>query len=371
MKYKIKYLILVLIALYQVNVQANVATSCEGTVSNAIENNISSDTQNIVSIKCTKENATASFKPGKLSIIIGQGFDFNISLNYTSKCSGSFDVENWQKKYNNIKNSLASAKDEDKEWYNNQKIELEKLLDDYINTVKAYKNKQIDTNNLPNATLSLKYKFQKVNKTKNYNFIVDSTKNNITFKEVGSSHKLLGKSVVNYEVELTSNMELIPARVYINTLGEVLDNKSSNTIDGGNKFYTDFKSDVGNYDMTITISNIGNNHNMELKNDKCRLELKAVDFSYRIINTENPFVNQKRLETTVNNWKNGVYNFVEITKKINNTKGNLYTFLLSKSDIDVIKNNSSLSNNSYLGICNTEKNQTGIIGEICDTINKS
>ena len=310
------------------------------------------------------EKGEAYFNPGNLKMIIGQGFDFKITYEYQYTLSKIFNYDVWTDYY--------KATFNDSLWGESKRAELIKIRNDYLSEAMNYKNNNADLNIEPIANLTLDYKFNNKSKVNNYSFSVTETSKKINFvASEESKHNLEGKNVFDYQVVVTYKYSLIPSRTFLNHLGEISSVSSKNAIDGGNKFYTDLKTDPGVYNFSIEISNIDKNkdQNLKITNNLCTVDLSESDFKYRIIDVDNPFVNDKKL-SEFDNWKNGVYNFVQITNKYKKNNSALYSIVLSKSDIEAIKNDNTLNSNAYLGICDPDDKQTGIINRICRDIYK-
>ena len=176
-------------------------------------------------------------------------------------------------------------------------------------------------------------------------------------------------TVKPFNVTLVETYVLTPPQVYLDNSGKIVTPNESDInkyIDGGYKFYLgDAKVGTG-YQISTTIEGLGLNKNTTIKNNNCNFEVVEQEReAYRIIDVDNPFVNNARLDSLNNNWKNKVFDFTKIT---NSNSGNLYTFNISKDKINSIKNDNSLNSNSYLGTCSS-KNISGIMEDICREIN--
>ncbi len=176
-------------------------------------------------------------------------------------------------------------------------------------------------------------------------------------------------TVKPFNVKLVETYVLTPPRVYLDNSGKIVTPKESDInkyIDGGYKFYIDNAKVGNNYHISTTIEGLGLNKNTKIENNNCNFEVVQQDReAYRIIDVDNPFVNNARLDNLNNNWKNKIFDFTKIT---NSNSGNLYTFNISKEQINSIKSDNSLNSNSYLGTCSS-KNISGIMEGICKEIN--
>ena len=183
-----------------------------------------------------------------------------------------------------------------------------------------------------------------------------------------------GTKVSPFSINITETYQLSAPKAYLDNNGKIvkriysneIDTGNDDYIDGGHKFYLDNIKDGDNYKITTVIKNLGVNGKSTIKNQDCKLKtIQEKGELYRIIDVNNPFVNNERLNLLNNNWKNDTYDFTNITNKY---QGSLYVFNISKSDINAIKNNNKLSD-AYLGVvCKDKKNWVGIIGQICEEI---
>ena len=192
-----------------------------------------------------------------------------------------------------------------------------------------------------------------------------------TLRACNSTSKTLadGKKVTPFTTTVTESYLLQGPEVYLDKSGKVVtDSSQNNLINGGHKFYLDYIKVGNNYKITTRINGLGMNKSSSITNKNCEFMVITNEnaLKYRIIDTENPFVNTERLNSLNNNWKNSIYDF---TNEIKGNTSTLYTFDLSKQDIEEIKDD-NVRYNAYLGLCNSNSKEHGVIGRICSEINK-
>lgn len=334
------------------------ATSCSGTVSLPLnEKNMCSDsmTNNYYSINCT-ETVTSNFIPNKLKIKIGQGFKFNINLKSTKVCNGDFNKTAWDSDYNKIQNKINKTTGKEQKWYLKLRTELNNIVSEYKRLTNFYKTWNIndDTSN-PEAVLKISYLSNKKNKSLEYRFQnTNKTGRVLESKNLGAINLVNGEKLEKYSVKIESGVELIPSKVYFDYQGNVTTN-NKDTIDGGNYFLSDLKSDTGKYDISISISKLGTNEKGTINNNQCKLELEEDNRLYRIIDVSNPF--DISTVTAGDNWSNVNYNFKDVINEKTWSESSLYVFNLSPTQIKQIKE----SNASF----NVDKNFTGYLG-LCE-----
>ncbi len=331
---------------------------------------ILSDTStDFYSIACN-EKIVSDFNPGNLSVKKGQGFYYGITVSSTKKCIGRFDAEKWKEAYNlalTKRNSSNSSADYNK--YNN-------MLEELKNIVNSYNNYDMRDKNNPEASIEIEYKKKGGNAYLDYAFDKNIT-NNGEGNYVSRATLNLGDRDItnpsNFEYSNEANprvIEFYPQKVYLAPItGEIVSETYSGGIDGGNKFYTDINSDTGDFTLTILVSNLGKKVKSTITNSKCVGTMSESTELYRIVETDNPFVNKNRLNSINNNWKNSKFDF---TQSISNYSGNMYVFNLSRSNINEIKEDNKRDNNSYIGTCDKTTNKlSSAMESVCDTIKNS
>ena len=183
-----------------------------------------------------------------------------------------------------------------------------------------------------------------------------------------------GNVVTPFSVKVVEKYELTAPQTYLDASGKVvnrvyynnIDENNSKYVDGGHRFYLNNIQNGSDYTITTVIKNLGENKESSITNSNCPISINNSSGKYRIINTKNPFVNNDRLNSLNNNWKNNLFDFTNIT---DSNKDNMYTFNLSKDNIKEIKSNNRNDNDIYLGTCKNINNQNGIMYDICDIIN--
>ncbi len=197
---------------------------------------------------------------------------------------------------------------------------------------------------------------------------VSSSKNESTKECNGTTTTLLdGLEVIPFTTTVTESYTLHAPELYLDSSGKnVTPTDTTEYTYGGRKFYLDGLKVGKNYKVTILINNLGMNKSSSITNKDCEFQVTNELPKYRIIDIDNPFVNQNRLNNTNINWKNSVYDFTDVIKE---KKETLYTFNLSREDIEVIKND-NVRDNSYLGLCTDNNREQGVIGNICREIYK-
>ena len=354
-------------------------TSCSGSAAININQGTECNavaTSSYYNISCN-ETVKADFLPGNLNIRVGQGFRFNIDVVSTNTCEGTFDITAWNNAYKNTNDLIKRAQKandlSEENWYKNIQNDIIKEANNYIKLTQSYKtwNPATDVND-PTAMLQVNYKASKQSKILNLQFTTGSKTGSITSYSQKANNTLSnGLKVENFKSVKTSTVKLNPPEVYIDkTTGNIV-NTNTNAISGGNYFLTDLKSDVGKYDINITVSNLGTSRNSTITNNQCDLGLFDNDLIYRIVDVKNPF-NIASI-TPGANWSNSKYDFENTIKENTWSLESLYKFILSPDDIANIKSSNSMYNGSdaYLGVCNTSAStQDSITKKICEIINK-
>ena len=242
--------------------------SCSGDISLNLGNNICalSTQSKYFDISCN-ESVKANYEHGNLTLKVGQGFKYNISVQLRNNCYGIFKKDYWNDSYNKAQLGLKNARqisDANKKaieiaWYNYMIEELESIVDNYNDIVDSYKTlkKENDKNN-PTATLEINYNYNNVAKTLNYNFEIDNSSRTVSssYKETLQHTLSNGLKTKNFNSVQVSNIKLIPPRVSLDNNGQVISN-GANAVDGGNNFYIDMRTDAGAHAMKIKLNNLG------------------------------------------------------------------------------------------------------------------
>ena len=315
-------------------------------------------------------------------LYVGQGFKFAITVKTAIHCLGVFDGDRWKNVYNLF---IAKIKAVD-----------EKLVDfvedydpdgwvDYIdNTLKPTKKKaKNDLYELWNVIKELKEIVDSYNKyvptldydeqaTLDFTYDVKGKKenSNTTFtQEVVSEgvYKTLYENEVelnvksltnpkNYEKSSADNprtVRLSPPNAYINLKDAKVQDTDKDAVDGGEKIYVDYDSDVQEVKpITIKVTGLAGNKSI-IQNNKCTVNIKGTEYKYRQIDVSNPFINSdwKKGE----NWINDNYNFISVIHATTWSEAAQKTIELDKDAIQEIKRSTDYyqANNDYpyLGIC--------------------
>ena len=298
----------------------------------------------------------------------GVGFKYNVLLKENRIVNATFDYAKWTKDYNENYDKIQKYKD-DNPWYyyyHNVLKSLQNVLKYYNDN---YVNWKIDELK-KDLSLNITYKLNKKNVNMTFNnFIKDDEQSasNITnkdLKEIKIKTKD-GKNFVTYNVSQTINIDtmMIPQKAILDRQRSTIsyDNReydsSLGEVDGGNKIYiTSIDSngnislsypDDGEYYIHLMVSMDGN----VISNDKCPLYVNSTNLLYRIIDVNNPFINDT-YEKGVN-WYNVYEDFTGVIRSDTWSLPLKYLFTLDKEDIATIKedNHSSEGKNKYLGTC--------------------
>ena len=246
------------------------------------------------------------------TIYAGQGFKYGITITSEKTCKATFNKTNWTNAYNIISNKIKQANNDLKSVSGKNKTAVEseiKRLQQKQNELKeivnSYNSYNPVTSSNEGATISLVYKVNKktTETTANLQKTIISEG---TGKRTNNSQVDLGiTKVYNYTWTNKNNprkVKLILPRTYINQNTGAVD---KNGVDGGNKLYTDYKTDPNTYNMNIKVSGVGCNGSVS--NDKCNVIVKEQDILYRPIDVSNPFINNKW--TPGSNWINNQFDF--------------------------------------------------------------
>ena len=174
----------------------------------------------------------------------------------------------------------------------------------------------------------------------------------------------------NYTWSNVSNpriVQMIPSVTYIDSfLGE----NSSSGLDGGNKVYTDYYTDLGEYTLKINVQGIAGPRNT-ITNNQCKLNVGEVNLLYRPIDVSNPFINASWKKGV--NWTNEEYDFTKTIHASTWSGGSLYSIYLTDSQIEDLRSSTSSNRDQlpYYGLCNNPKisNKDNVTQYICGQIN--
>ena len=350
-------------------------TICSGKANFELQgvNECTVNSSDFYQITCN-ENIASEFKSDSqdntIKIKAGQGFKYSVDLSIKKYCSGTFDVTKWNDAYNKATSLINRAKvtNDSKEviYYTNIRNDIIAIAKNY----NAWKSV-----NEHDYSAELKFTYKANGKNKNFvgNFEVSaSTVKSEEIKNGVCQTLNNGTKVCNFDKQLVSTADVLlqAPRAYIDkTSSNVLEASTSNTIDVGNKFFTDYKADAGTYKATVVIA-IDSNKTATITNDICNLTItKSSDIDYRIIDVDNPFINNSRVKGK--NWSSDLFDFVNIIDDSVWQKSPLYIFNLSKSKIQEIKKSNERDPNAYLGTCHLSQNlQDSAIRDICDIINQ-
>ena len=323
------------------------------------------------------------------SLYKGEGFSFGINVETAINCKYIFYDGTWTKVYNKIKDSIKKIDSklldyltDYKKWeeYINNNI-LNKngvnnasklywywgLAEELRNVVKAYneytpKNTYNEQSELTLTTLENGKKV--TNKYKLKQIVKDTG----TYKEENVEKKDLKESGVTNPKSyiLKSNtarkVTLIPFRVCMNKkTGKITtiegDKCPEDTIDGGNKIYTSFTTDITEknktYPIDISVTGLGG-IDYTIDHNKCDLKVMDREYIYRPIDVENPFINSNWKKGK--NWVNEKFDFTQVINKDTwSDNSNQKVITLTAKDVAAIKKSNSdawRSNNSpYMGLC--------------------
>jgi hypothetical protein len=385
-------------------------------------NTTSSDTNGFYKIDC-KKTVYTSFDYGNdkdtntvRTLARGEGIAFGINVETSIKCRYEFYEKNWKNVYNSALNRIRNVDTKLVDYINDYvKTGNSKNWDNYINntilkikgvkTVKLlyewanivlelrdivnyYNSYEPETEKYgENGTITLTTKENGKKVTKNYNLISETVSKG-TIKKTERVEKKLGVAGItnpyNYVASSESNpskVTLIPERVCVNiSTGDVTSMPSSgscpkNSIDGGNKMYINYDTDISidnqTYPMSIKVSGLASNDS-KVNNDKCTFRVVNIPLTYRPIDVSNPFINDS-WEKGVN-WVNKLYDFTRVIHADTWRESAYNTIKLSPSDIvDIqVSNSKNKALSPYLGLCDKidTASQDVITKKLCAAINK-
>lgn len=370
------------------------SVTCEDVLtynSNSDSVTCDSETQKgFYSVNCD-EKVESSFDLGadgqkgsnSLTLYSGEGFDYKIDLSIVKTCKGEFDVDGWNKSYDNIKSKRDDAKKR------NDTKEV-KRLDDIIknleNLAETYKNWPTNvTTIIPNVSLELHTSPSiKISK---FNAKVINEGNTEIVKATEGVAKLhngveVPKTFTYTNAKNPRTIRYTPPETKLDSLtGQIATASSTKIIDGGNRIYTDLETPSGTYPMTITLSlnSTGSSNTGNIINNKCSLNIMSKEKLYRIIDVTNPFVSKEYQANKEGNkyqnnwnWNNNKYNYTSIIDKNVWSNKSLYTFDLNQQTINDIKTDNNGNVNKYLGDCSlTDNGRNDGTKKMCNVIYSS
>ena len=216
------------------------------------------------------------------------------------------------------------------------------------------------------------YKVNGEYKNKSNNFIT-----HVISKGIGTytSRNIIDLGIVgvsnpyNYVWTNASNPRIVKMIPQVTFIDSFTGEESNSGLDGGNKIYIDYNTNVGEYDLYIKSLGIAGPNNT-ITNDKCKINVNNVKLTYRPIDITNPFINDSWKKGV--NWINDDFDFTSTIKK-NTWEGNsLYSIYLTSKQISELKE-SNLNNRDlypYLGLCDNPRvtNKDNITQYICQKI---
>ena len=397
------------------------ANVCEDTVNITVDEGkkctIASTTEktSFYEITCAK-NVTTYFDYGNdgdastiRTLHKGEGFAFGVSIDTTVNCTYTFIDENFKKAYNSVINRIKKIDSNLVKYVErNNKSEWENYIKNNILN-KNDINTASELNSLWNIIVELRSVVNDYNgyePSSKYNEKAEiSIKTKENGKDVVTKYGLISKvkekgtytksnvSTKNLNIPLVSNPKsyilksstprkvvLIPKRSCIDENGKVKtidgDKCPDKTLDGGNKIYINYSTDITNskttYPITIKVEGLGSN-NSEINNNKCTLKVEESEYIYRPIDVSNPFISSSWEKGK--NWVNEKYDFTKVIHAntwSDNTNRKVVT--LTGKEIEEIKKSNARAwkdnNSPYLGLCDrqSEKLQDEITKKLCSMI---
>ena len=314
--------------------------------------------------KCNEKSFYDITCENKINIKYDNGDDYDrggITIDVNKSCIAKFNKSNWSKAYDKLNEKKSIVKKAKKNASKEDKIKLDKKINEIDHIINDLKQVAIDYNNevkslgfIPEATIELKY------------------------KDVNNKNKIEKELVVNNyhwdNYDKPKVIKLILPKSYIDdNTGEVTDDK--NKIDGGNKLYIDYsaKSSEKGEDSTMKITLVGKSYNIEVdkfENIKCHALERDVNIKYRPIALTNPFINSDYKKG--DNWVNEKYDFTKIINSNVWSRKALYDITLTSLQIEDLKysNIKNQSSSPYLGLCDKIKSsmQDDITQTICNAL---
>ena len=402
--------------------QTGEANSCESAVSIKVDegkqctNTTENVTTSFYEISCAKTVKTRFDygNDGKTDTIRtlyrGEGFAFGINVETSVNCKYTFYDTVWNNAYNkvidkirkidsNLVKYVEGNKQEEWKTYINNNIlnrnginsastlyDLWDIIENLREAVKTYNAYEPSKNYKENGEIILKVN-EKGKKVETKHKLVSIVTEEGTYKTSNISVKNLNKPLVSNpkSYSLSSSVPrkvlLIPKKVCIdkgtgkfNTIEGMECPK--NTIDGGNKIYTNMGTDVTKekeaYQISIKVEGLGSNDS-SVTNDKCNLKIIESKYIYRPIDVTNPFISSNWQKGK--NWVNDTFDFTRVINKDtwkDNSKRKVIA--LTTKDILAIKESNAKAwkdtNSPYLGLCESQKEtlQDEITKKICSLI---
>ena len=388
-----------------VSIQINDGQRCTNTNSDKVENSF-------YKIDCTKkinskfdygnDNSTST----KREIRKGNGINFIINVDTVYNCKYEFYDSIWNNTYNNVidrinqidKKLVTYVENNDSSGFekyitnNLSKVgvkntsrlyELWNIIKSLKDIVKDYTSYRTGNVYKEGAIVTIKTKEKGVSLEKKYNFIQSVNSVGKETKKVLKTYTLTnGTKVENFTLNNEGSPRkviLLPKKACIdkstNAVIELTDNGTcpKNTIDGGNKMYigydTDITEDNKPYPIYISLTGLGSN-NSTITNNKCDVLVKDEEYIYRPIDINNPFINDEWNKGE--NWVNNLYDFSNVINSNTWNESPDKKIELSASDIAAIKESNSRNRASYpyLGLCDkiATTSQDSITQKICRAI---
>ena len=315
------------------------------------------------------------------NLFAGQGFSFDIGVETKKECVATFNNSIWTSAYNSLNKKIIQVKNDCGGKIETCSVDsliseynrLLTILDELINVIKSYNeyNPEIDYNESTNLSI-MGYKVNGEYKNKSNNFIT-----HVISKGIGTytSRNIIDLGIVgvsnpyNYVWTNASNPRIVKMIPQVTFIDSFTGEESNSGLDGGNKIYIDYNTNVGEYDLYIKSLGIAGPNNT-ITNDKCKINVNNVKLTYRPIDITNPFINDSWKKGV--NWINDDFDFTSTIKK-NTWEGNsLYSIYLTSKQISELKE-SNLNNRDlypYLGLCDNPRvtNKDNITQYICQKI---
>ena len=397
------------------------ASTCEDTVTMSVDegkhctNIVNNEKNSFYEITCAKTVKT-SFDYGNdgnkntsRTLYKGEGFAFGVNVDTTINCKYTFYDTIWKAAYNNVTNKIKAInsnliqyveRNDKVGWENyinnnvlnknginnvSELYRLWNLVDQLRNVVKAYNEFKPSDEYKEQGRISVKTKENGKDVINKYELLQ-------TVKSAGTT-KLDNVKASSLNVPLVNNPKsyiltsssprkvvLIPKRTCINrSTGEVKTVEGNNTcpdnsIDGGNKIYISYNTDVTSdkkYTLSVEVDGLGTN-NSEVKNDKCDLNVLETAYIYRPIDVGNPFINSSWEKGK--NWVNETYDFTKAIHSSTWSENTYKKIVITAKDIEAIKksNSDNRTSSPYLGLCDKQNVtvQDEITRKLCEIIKK-
>ncbi len=344
------------------------------------------------------------------TVVRGEGIPLGINVSSSIKCTYEFYNDNWKTIYNNVLSRIRKV-DSKLESYvkNNDSNGWKKYIDSKISKITGVKETKLlyewwniiedlkeivryynsyepeMVNNNQTAVVSITTKENGKSITTNYNFSAVVT-NSGKVTKTDKFKKAIGINGLddpyNYKSSNISNptkVTLIPKKTCIDiTSGNIVATIDSgdcpkNSIDGGNKMYinydTDITKDEDTYPITITVSGLSINDS-KVTNNKCSIKVIENTLKYRSIDVKNPFINDDWEKGY--NWTNSEYDFTKTIHSSTWSEGTYNKIKISSSDIEALQKSNSKNKalSPYLGLCDKvdKASQDAITQKLCKLI---